>query len=124
MKSRSATAAALVAAMLGGCAGTPERPVAELARAETSIDQAAQAGAPQYAAADLNRAREKLQQANDAARKDGDRARHLALEATADAEVAAAKAQQAKAEEAAAELARSVETLRRESARGSTSETR
>lgn len=103
-----------------GCGGTPEKPVAELTRAKTLIEQAEQNGGQQYAAADLKRARDKLDQADDAAEKGEDNARELAVEAAADAELAAAKVRQAKAEEGASEVSKSVESVRQESDRSST----
>lgn len=116
---RSITAALAVATttLFVGCAGAPERPVEELTRARTLINQAEQAGGQQYAAAEMKRAREKLQQADKAAEAGEKSASELAVEAAADAELAAAKVRQAKAEEAASEVTRSVESLRKESNR-------
>ena len=121
LRARVLFASLAAAALAAGCAGKPERPTAEMTRAQTLIEQAEQQGAQQFAGADLEQAREKLRRADDAA-DDGDTevARRLAMEATLDAELANVKTNSGKAQKAAAELDQSVESLRREAARGNT----
>jgi hypothetical protein len=110
---------AAVGLLCAGCATQSDRPVAEITRARTLIEQAERAGAQQYAAAELDQARNKLRLAS-AAAEDGknDDARARATEAAADAELAAARASSGRAEKAAAEVQRSTETLQREADRG------
>ena len=100
------------------CAGTPERPVMELTRAKTMIDQAEKTGAPRFAGAELERARNKVAAA-EAAAADGEQetARRLATEAALDAEYAAALASAGEAKQAEVEVQKSVESLRDEAAR-------
>jgi hypothetical protein len=107
--------------ILAGCAGEAQRPDAEIARANTLIEQAEKAGAQRYAAAELQSARDKLQQV-DAAVKDGkgDRALHLAQQASADAELANARAASGEAQRAAGEVEKGTETLREEADRSET----
>jgi hypothetical protein len=101
-----------------GCAGTAERPVEQLARAEANITQAEQSGAREHSPLELDLARQKLNQAQSAAEdNDNEEARRLAEQAAVDAELAAAQARAAEAERAAAALAESLATLRREAAR-------
>jgi len=109
--------AAAVGILCAGCA-TTDRPVAEITRARTLIEQAEKSGAQQYAAAELDNARNKLRLA-DAAVEDGknDEARARANEAAADAELAQARATSGEAKKAADEVERSTETLQRESER-------
>jgi hypothetical protein len=100
-----------------GCASN--KPVAEVTRARTLIEQAEKAGAQQYAPVELDQARNKLRLA-DAALEDGkdEEARARANEAAAGAELAQAKASSGAAGKAAAEVQQSTETLRREAQRG------
>jgi hypothetical protein len=103
---------------LVSCAGPPERPVEELTRAKTLIEQAEKTGAPRFAAAELERARGKVAVAETAAaRGDQETARRLAAEAALDAEYAAALAAAGEAKLAADEVQKSVESLREEAAR-------
>ena len=121
IKSFTAGACILGLASLMTACGTPPRPVEELTRARTLIEQAEQAGAQEFAGADLERAREKLRQADAAADKNKEKematARRLAQEAASDAEFAAATARKVKAEQAAQEVATSTQTLKQESSR-------
>lgn len=113
-------AVVLVGLVAAGCAGEPERPIEQVTRAQTLIDQAEKAGAQRYAAADLERARDKLRAADQAADKGKqEMARQLATEAALDAELAAARAATGEAQQAAQELEKGVETLRDEAARKS-----
>jgi hypothetical protein len=108
----SSLTAALVVA---GCAGAPERPTADMTRAQTLIDQAEKQNSREFAAAEIERARQKLSAA-ERAEADGreDEADRLAAQAALDAEFAAAKAASSEARKAADELDRSIQTLRQE----------
>jgi hypothetical protein len=110
--------AAAVGILCAGCA-TTDRPVAEITRARTLIEQAEKAGAQRYAAVELDQARNKLLLAS-AAAEDGknEEARARANEAAADAELAQARATSGEAKKAADEVERGTETLERESQRG------
>jgi hypothetical protein len=115
---------AAIGLLCAGCATQSGRPVAEITRARTLIEQAEKAGAQQYAAAELDQARNKLRLAS-AAAEDGknDEARERANEAAADAELAAARATSGEAEKSAAEVQKGTETLQREADRGQTQTT-
>jgi hypothetical protein len=105
------------AAIVAGCASTP-RPTEELTRARTLIDQAAQSGAQQYAADNLQEARDRAAAADAAASKhDNVAAQRLANEASADAQLAAARAESGKAQQSVRELNDSLNSLREESTR-------
>lgn len=105
-------------AMLTACASGPDRPTAEIARAEATIEQAEQSGARQYATAELDRAREKLAAAQSLADQDEmELARRHAEQAILDAELASAMARNRKAELAVDELNETIRTLREEIAR-------
>jgi hypothetical protein len=104
--------------LAASCAGAPERPVEQLTRAKTLIDQAEKTGASRFAAAELERARSKLSAAETAASEgEQETARQLATEAALDAEYAAALAKAGEARKAAEEVEKSVESLREESTR-------
>ena len=115
---------AVIGLLCVGCASQANRPVAEISRARTLIEQAEKSGAQQYAAADLDNARAKLRLAT-AAVEDGknDEARARANEAAADAELAQARATSGVAQKAADEVDRSTQTLQRESDRGQSQST-
>jgi Domain of unknown function (DUF4398) len=110
---------ALCVVVLGaGCAGEP-RPTEELSRAKTLVHQSEGGVAQRYAAADVDQARNNLQAAEQAAAdKKNAMARRRANEAAADAELATARGQSREAQAAAQEMAKSLETLREEAARG------
>jgi hypothetical protein len=120
---RAAIVCALAAAALAaGCASRVPRPTEELARAQTLVEQAEQNNAQQYAAADISMARDKLQAANKAADKGNNEvAQRLASEASLDARLASARAASARTQRAATEVNQSVETLRREATRNTSS---
>lgn len=119
MARRTIPAALMASLLLVACAGQPERPDAEMARAQTLIEQAEEHGAQERAAGELERARGKFRQAQSAIDDDeNEQARRLALQAAADAEYAAARAGAAEARDAAEELDRTIRTLRDEAARG------
>ena len=103
---------------VASCAGSPERPVVELTRAKTLVDQAEKSGAPRFAAAELERARNKVAAAESAASNgEQETARRLATEAALDAEYASALASAGEAKQAEEEIQKSVESLRDEAAR-------
>lgn len=115
-------ASAALMTFVAGCAHQPSADaVAQVARSQTSIQQAEQAGAGQAALQDLQTARDKLRQAQEAldkkSEKDDLRALHLAQQAELDAQYAAAKAQSSRQREAVQELQRSIESLRQEVSR-------
>ncbi len=118
-KRNTAIAVAAALAALGvGCGSNETRPTEELTRARTLIDQAERTGGRQFASAELQMAREKLRRADAAAQEEEHAvARRLAVEASLDAELAAAKSRSGQAEAAAEEIAASVSTLRDEAAR-------
>lgn len=98
----------LASALLGACASQGPAPVAGLAVARTSLNQAESAGAAQYAPVELLTARDKLSRAEVAMNdKRYDDARVLSDEAAADADVAERKARAVKATQTAAEMQRS-----------------
>jgi len=109
--------------LLAGCAASTERPDAQMARAQASIELAQDSGARQYAAAPLTRAQEQLQQAERAVEYgEYEQALRLAEQAEINAELAASRADRKKAEAALAEVNESIATLRREIERKQTSE--
>ena len=109
---------AVLAALGAGCGSNEARPTEELTRARTLIDQAERTGARQFASAELQMAHEKLRRADAAAEEEEHAvARRLAVEASLDAELAAAKSRSGQAEAAAEEVAASVSSLREEAAR-------
>lgn len=106
--------------LLAACASQSDRPVEQITRAQTLIDQAEKAGAQRYAAADLETARSKLSAANAAAEKGKHEvARDLATEAALDAELASARATSGQARQDAQDVSKGIETLRDEAARQS-----
>jgi hypothetical protein len=114
---RSPVLIVALTALVGACSAGP-RPVEQLARASTLIEQAEKTGAARFAAADLEQARGKLSQAQ-AAADDGNQetALRLAKEAAVEAELAQARSSAAEAKNAEEELERSLQTLREEAAR-------
>jgi hypothetical protein len=112
----------VAAACVGGCATQGRQPTEEMTRARALIEQADKAGAQRYAAADLQRAHDELSNAERAtSEKKYDDARRYAQSATADADVASARASAGEAQRAAHEVVQGNETLRQESDRGSSS---
>jgi hypothetical protein len=108
-------AIAVVALAVGGCAGTPP-PTAELAVANTRIEEAERNGGVQYAPVELSEARSKLGRAQAAVREGkNEDARRLAGEAEADARLADVKARAATHAKAADAIQQDVQVLRRES---------
>ena len=105
----------LIVLTMAACSGGPERPVAEIASAEATIERAEQSGARQFSSADLDMAREKLAEARAASdRGDHAVARRLAEQAEVDAEYAAAAAETERSRDAVKALRSSIQTLRDE----------
>jgi len=124
-RANAALAALLPIALLVGCASY-ERPAeltAQMARTESSLQQAEQSGATQAALPDLQRARDKYADAQrelDKENREGDRnALRLARQAELDAQYASARAQTLRQQEAAAQVQEGVEAVREEADRGS-----
>jgi len=93
------------ATLLGACSTQGEVPVADLATARTSVNQAEAAGAPQLAPTEFLAARDKLSRAEEAMHdKRYDDARNLSQEAAVDADVAERKARAVKSTSAAMDL--------------------
>jgi predicted S18 family serine protease len=112
----------LICGALGmvGCAGKP--PLEALSQAELAVQEANQITASQYAPVDLQTAREQLDRAKQAMDdEEYDEARRLAEQALVNAQLAEAKAGAEKARQAAAELQKSIQTLRAELERTTTS---
>lgn len=100
--------------VLSGCAGVP-RPDAELARSDSAVKQAIELGARVHAPLVLREAETKLNQAKLAAdRKENKKARMLAEEVLADAELAQVTTLAAKAQRSVDELNQSIDLLRKE----------
>ncbi|CAO3372404.1 hypothetical protein [Azospirillum argentinense] len=97
-------AAAILSASLGlaACAGSVPPPTAQLGASAQAIQQAERAGALEHAPAEFQSAREKLAAADAAMREDErTKARRLAEQAEADAELATVRSQRATAQQAA-----------------------
>jgi Domain of unknown function (DUF4398) len=114
---RGAIACAAVAMGLAACASTPI-PNEKIAVAKSSVQRAEQAGAPEFAPLEMAAAREKLARAEKAAAaRDVLPATQLAEQATIDAQLAEATAQQQRSRKAAMEFDANMQTLRSESMR-------
>jgi hypothetical protein len=114
---RGATACAALALGLAACASTPV-PNEKIAVAKSSVQRAEQAGAPEFAPLEMAAAREKLARAEKAAAaRDVLPATQLAEQATVDAQLAEATAQQQRSRKAAMEFDANMQTLRSESMR-------
>ena len=114
---RGATACAAIAVGLAACASTPV-PNEKIAVAKSSVQRAEQAGAPEFAPLEMAAAREKLARAEKAAAdRDVLPATQLAEQATVDAQLAEATAQQQRSRKAAMEFDANMQTLRSESMR-------
>ena len=108
-------------AMLSGCS-VSQATKDTVARADTRFQQAQQAlGNSEGGAMELQRAKDHLEQAKQAVKDSDDKpAQRLAQQAELDVELAVAKSQQATARKAAAELQASIQQLRQETERSST----
>lgn len=102
------------AILMAGCASTPA-PIEQMAISREAVSNATSAGGNEFAPVQLNSAIEKMNAAEQAMeKKDYVRARQLAEQAEADAQLAATMARSAKAKKAADELQESSRILRQE----------
>lgn len=102
------------AMLLVGCASTPA-PVEQMALSREAVSNATSAGGNEFAPVQLNSAIEKMDAAERAMeKKDYVRARQLAEQAEADAQLAATMARSAKAKKAADELQEGSRILQQE----------
>jgi hypothetical protein len=102
--------------LLASCASPQKTPAtAEVAVSRNAVQNAVSAGAPELAPDEITAARQKMLMANQAlAAKDYKRARQLALEAQADAQLAQSKANSAKASAMSNQLNNDLRVLREE----------
>lgn len=120
MKLRTAPwAIALGTLALAACASVPPPPNDALQAADIAIANAEKERAAEFASAELKSAHDKIAAARelvakDPAEKDMTRARQLADEAQADAELASARTRDGRAEAVNAELQKNIDTLRQE----------
>ena len=107
--------------VISGCSGV-KPPLGTLSQAELAVQRADQSTASVYAPLELQTARDQLGEAKRAmAAEEYEEARRFADQALVNAQLAEAKAGAGKARTAAEELRKSIETLRGELERGSTS---
>jgi hypothetical protein len=103
-----------VAIFMAGCASTPA-PLEQMAISREAVSNARNAGGNEFAPVQLNSATEKMDAAERAMeKKDYVRARQLAEQAEADAQLAGSMARSAKAKKAADELQEGSRILRQE----------
>ena len=99
---------------MAGCASAPP-PTEQMATSSAAVTHAAEAGGAELASAEMQSARDKLDRAKLAmVSEDFNKARSLALEAQADAQLAEAKAGSAKARKSADQLKDDVQVLTEE----------
>lgn len=115
----AAWASGLMLLASGGCASTPLPPTDAFQAADIAITNADQDKAAEFAPVELKSARERIVAARAAVGRDPEprdieRARQLANEAQADAELASARTRSARAEAVNAELRKNIETLKLE----------
>lgn len=111
------TVGLMATVFLAACATVPP-PNEQMAVARAAVADAESSGAANYAAIDLRNAHDRLDAANAAlGAREYDKARRLADEAEADANLAATRARSAKAERAVVEVRESLRVLREELAR-------
>jgi uncharacterized protein DUF4398 len=113
------TAGALACVAAAGCASEGPKPIDELTKAHTVLEQADKGGTAQrYAAADLQRAHDEL---SDADRLNGqgkyNEARAFAQRAEVDADVAVARGESAEQQKAAEDVTKANDALRQETGR-------
>lgn len=115
-----ASASALV--LLCACGGVSEMTKQEVARSDTAVKQAqASLGNSEAGAIELQQAKDNLAQAQKAMEaKDDTLAHRFAIQAELSAQLAVQKAQTASARKAADEMLASIQTLRQETERSST----
>ena len=110
------TVSVLMGALLAtGCAGNSTIPAEKIANAEKALGEARASSAATDAAPEMKRAEDKLAEAKDAMKnKEYDHASRLAESASADVELAQAKASTAKSKKAAEEMRNSVKSFQKE----------
>lgn len=108
--------------LLSACGGVSQLTKERVAHGETAVQQAQQTlGNSEAGAVELQQAKNKLEEAHRALdKKDSKQAERSAEQAQMSAELAVAKSQSAAARKAADELLASIQTLRDEAARGTT----
>ena len=116
---RGSFAIILGAMAVVGCATTPPPPDAAIQAADIAITNADKEQASQFAPAELQSARDKVAAARAAIAHDPEendvvRARRLADEAQADAELASARGRDGRAEAVNADLQKNIDILRQE----------
>jgi hypothetical protein len=110
-----------LALLLAACASTPP-PTAQMAAAATALESAQRSGALDLAPVELTEARGRYERAQDyVKREEFDRARQLAEQATAEAQLAQARANAKRATLAVVELEKNLSALQSEAARGAAS---
>ena len=116
-----ATCAAFAVLTASQAYAREEAPKSEIAIAQQALDQAQAAGATENAPLELKNARDKLQTAQNIVAKDKSKdfaqARKLAEEATADAELAQARANAAKAQKSLDEVNAATRAMHEEAQR-------
>lgn len=120
-KSCSVIAAAVLSALLLSACATQEmeRPIAQMTRAETAIQNAVDAGARQAAPVQLQTAQQHFSRAEQASvDEEYLQAERLAEKAEADAQLAETIARNAEAQETIAQLEEGLRTLQEETRRG------
>jgi len=126
MRKNTAAQRWIVGPLLYGALGvsacaTTQPPVASFSRAELAVRQASESNASQYAPMELQSAREKLDEARLALDTyEYERAHRLAEQALADARLAEARAEVESSRQTARDLRLTIEALRDEVARAST----
>ncbi len=113
---KAVCSAGLVALCLAGCASKEKIPAtSDVAVGKAAVGDATISGAAEYAPLEVASAQDKLDQANRAmAAKDYAKARELANQAQADAQLAQSKAGSAKAQAAANALQDNIRVMREE----------
>jgi hypothetical protein len=106
-------AAPLALLAVAGCAGTPP-PVADLTQAHTLVAQAEQSDAPRYDGADLASAQDKLRQADQDSHEHPASAARMAMEASADAQLALARTNAGKQRDALKQVNDSLTALQQQ----------
>ena len=126
MQNKNSTHQWIAGSLLCGALGfsacvTAQPPVRSLSQAELAVRQASESNASQYAPMELQSAREKLDDARLALRaQDYQRASHLAEQALADARLAESRAAVESSRQTARDLRLTIEALRDEVVRAST----
>jgi hypothetical protein len=122
IKQLASVATGALVLLLAACASPQQAPAtADVAVSRNAVQNAVAAGAPELAPEEITSARQKMLMANQAlAAKDYKRARQLAMEAQADAQLAQSKANSAKATAASDALNKDLRVLRDEVERANT----